>query len=74
MQIKSIDGLLALCEAKGVERQVKLLFLQGEDLQPGDFLVVDRGNAIDRISAEEAGAAWDIYDEMLATSSPPVSG
>lgn len=74
MQITVIDGLLAHCEAKGVERKVKLLFLQGEDLQPGDFLVVDRGNAIEKISPEEAKAAWDIYDQMLAgISQPPTS-
>lgn len=66
MQIKTIDGLVARCEAKGVERDVKLLFLQHEDLQPGDFLVVDRGNALAKISSAEAAAAWAVYDEMLA--------
>ena len=68
MQIKSIDGLLAHCEAKGVEREVRLLFLQGEDLRPGDFLVVDRGNALEKITEEEALQAWAVYDEMLAAA------
>jgi len=66
MQIREIDGLVALCEAKGIQRQVKLLFLQHENLQPGDFLVVERGNAIATISPEDAAAAWAVYDEMLA--------
>lgn len=68
MQIKEIHGLTALCEAKGVEREVRLLFLLGEPLSPGDFLVIDRGNAIQKISAEEAAAAWAVYDEMLAAA------
>ena len=66
MQITKIDGLVARCEAKGVRRDVRLLFLQHEDLKPGDFLVVERGNALERISPEEAAAAWAVYDEMLA--------
>lgn len=70
MQIKSIDGLLAHCEAKGVEREVRLLFLQGEELRPGDFLVVDRGNALEKITEEEALQAWAVYDEMLAAATP----
>lgn len=71
MQIKEIRGLIARCEARGVERDVKLLFLQHEDLEPGDFLVVDRGNALSRISAAEAAAAWEAYDEMLAACALP---
>jgi hydrogenase expression/formation protein HypC len=68
MQIKRIDGLLAHCEAKGVEREVRLLFLQGEELRPGDFLVVDRGNALEKITEEEALQAWAVYDEMLVAA------
>ena len=74
MQIKAIDGLLARCEAKGIERDVRLLFLQGEDLRVGDFLVVERGNALERISAEHARAAWQVYDEMLALAGGPPAG
>lgn len=68
MKIKEIRGFTAICEAKGQEREVKLLFMLGEALQPGDYLVVERGNAIDRVTAEEAAAAWAIYDEMLAAA------
>ena len=68
MRIKEIHGLVAVCEAKGVEREVRLVLLMGETLAPGDFLVVERGNAIDRISPEQAAEAWAVYDEMLATA------
>ena len=68
MQIRSVDGLLARCEAKGVDREVNLLMLEHESLKVGDFVVVHLGYAVDRVSAEEAAAAWEIYDQMLAAS------
>lgn len=66
MQIKSIDQYQALCEAKGIERDVSLFMLQDEALAPGDFVVVHVGYAIQKISPQEAQTAWEVYDEMLA--------
>jgi hydrogenase expression/formation protein HypC len=66
MQILSIDGFVARCEAKGVEREANLLMLEHEALKVGDYVVVHLGYAIDTVSAEEASAAWEIYDAMLA--------
>lgn len=66
MQIKSIEGYTARCEAKGVERDVNLFMMQEEQLQIDDFVVVHVGYAIQKISAEEAQSAWEIYDQMLA--------
>lgn len=66
MRIKSLKGLLAQCEAKGVERAVNLLMLQHEPLAPGDYLVVHLGYGTEKITAEEAQAAWAVYDELLA--------
>ncbi|MBK8639761.1 MAG: HypC/HybG/HupF family hydrogenase formation chaperone [Chromatiaceae bacterium] len=66
MQIRSINGLLARCEAKGVEREANLLMLEHENLAIGDFVVLHLGYAMNRITPEEAAAAWDIYDQMLA--------
>jgi hydrogenase expression/formation protein HypC len=66
MQIKDIDGFVARCEAKGVERDVNLFMLQHEALAPDDFVVVHIGYAIQKITAEEAQSAWEIYDQMLA--------
>ena len=65
MQIRSIDGLLARCEAKGVEREANLLMLEHENLVIGDFVVLHLGYAMNKITREEAAAAWDIYDQML---------
>lgn len=66
MQIRSIDGFLARCEAKGVERDANLLMLGHEDPAVGDYVVVHLGYAVDKVSAQEAATAWEIYDQMLA--------
>jgi hydrogenase expression/formation protein HypC len=66
MQVKSIDQYQALCEAKGIERDVSLFMLQGEDIRPGDFVVVHVGYAIQKISQQDAQSAWEVYDQMLA--------
>jgi len=65
MQIKSIEGYTARCEAKGVERDVSLFMMQEEVLSIDDFVVVHVGYAIQKISAEEAQTAWELYDQML---------
>ena len=71
MQIKQIDGFNARCEAKGVERDVSLFMLQHEPLQHGDFVIVHVGYAIQKVTAEEATTAWEVYDEMLAAETGP---
>jgi len=65
MQIKSIDGFIANCEAKGVERDVSLFMMQEEELLVDDFVVVHVGYAIQKITPQEARTAWDLYDQML---------
>jgi hydrogenase expression/formation protein HypC len=70
MQIQSIDGFVARCTAKGVEREANLFMLQHEPPAVGDYVVVHLGYAVDRVSAEAAAAAWEIYDQMLAADSP----
>jgi hydrogenase expression/formation protein HypC len=67
MKIMEIDGFTAHCEAKGVERDVNLFLLQDASLSAGDFVMVHIGYAIQKISAEHARSAWELYDEMLAT-------
>jgi hydrogenase expression/formation protein HypC len=65
MQIQSIDGFTARCEAKGVQRDVSLFMLQHEDLAVDDFVVVHVGYAIQKITPQDARSAWEIYDRML---------
>jgi hydrogenase expression/formation protein HypC len=66
MQIKSVSGFSAICQAKGVEREVSLFMLQGESLDPGDHVLVHVGYAIQKVTSEEASSTWVLLDEIAA--------
>jgi len=66
MQIASIDGFQCTCAARGIEREVSLFLLQGEDLAPGDHVLVHVGYAIQKVTADEAAESWELFDEVLA--------
>ena len=65
MQINEINGFVARCEAKGIERDVNLFMMQDEPLAVDDFVVVHVGYAIQKITRQEAQTAWELYDQML---------
>lgn len=64
MQITQIDGFVARCTAKGVEREVSLFLLQDESVQIGDHLLIHVGYAIQKITAEEALLTWELLDQI----------
>jgi len=66
MRIIEVDGFSARCEARGIERQASLFLMQHEDLQVGDLVMIHVGNAIQKMTEEEAHTVWELYDEMLA--------
>jgi hydrogenase expression/formation protein HypC len=66
MQISHIDGFVARCEAKGVQREASLLMLQHDLPSVGDYVLVHLGYVIDKVSAQDAAAAWEMYDQILA--------
>ena len=66
MQVKTIDEFQCVCEARGIEREVSLFMLQGEDVALGDFVLVHVGYAIQKVSEEEAANSWELFDEILA--------
>ena len=66
MQIKSIEGFTANCEAKGIHRDVSLFMLQHEECRVDDYVVVHVGYAIEKITPHDARTAWELYDQMLA--------
>jgi len=66
MQIKTMAGFNAVCEARGVEREVSLFMLQGQPLEPGDHVLVHVGYAIQKVTREEAGSTWELLDEIVA--------
>ena len=65
MRIKSVDGFSAVCEAKGIEREISLFMLQGEEIAPGDHVLVHVGYAIQKVSEEEARVTWELIDQVL---------
>jgi len=65
MRIMEINGFSARCEARGIERKASLFLLQHEDLQVGDLVMIHVGNAIQKMTEEDAQTAWDLYDEIL---------
>lgn len=66
MEVTRIDGFDARCEIRGVQRDVSLFMLQGEDVKVGDYVLVHVGYAIQRLSREEAEASWELFDQILA--------
>lgn len=66
MKVVSVDGFLARCEAKGVQRDVSLFMLQDEPVGIGEFVMVHVGYAIQKMTEQEARSAWEIYDLMVA--------
>ena len=65
MRIKSVDGFAAVCEAKGIEREVSLFMMQGEDVAAGDHVLVHVGYAIQKVSEAEARLTWELFDEIV---------
>lgn len=68
MQLVEINGFVARCQAKGVERDVNLFMLQHEPLAIGDYVMVHVGYAIQKITAQDARSSWELFDEILAAT------
>ena len=71
MQVREVDGFMARCAAKGVERQVSLFLLQDETVLPDDYVMVHVGYAIQKMTETDARSAWELYDQMLAATPEP---
>ena len=68
MQIVDIDGFMARCQAKGVERDVSLFMLQGETLTVNDYVMEHVGYAIQKVDEQQARSSWELFDEILAAT------
>ncbi len=69
MQVKSINGFIGHCYAKGITRDVSLFLLQDEIIEIGDYLLIHVGYAIQKISTDEALSTWELLDQLLAEES-----
>jgi hydrogenase expression/formation protein HypC len=70
MQVLEVDGQTARCTAGGVSREVSLFLLPRGSVEPGDFVVVHVGYAIQKIVAHEAQTIWELVDQMEGTDIP----
>jgi hydrogenase expression/formation protein HypC len=68
MQVVEVNGFVARCTAKGVEREANLFMLPEGDVAPGDYVMIHVGYAIQKMTEEEARSAWELYDEILEKS------
>jgi hydrogenase expression/formation protein HypC len=64
MRIIKIDRHMACCEAKGVRRTVSLSLLGEERVAVGDYVLIHVGYALQTVSAEEAVATWELFDQI----------
>ena len=64
MEIVAIEGFMARCRAKGVEREVNLFMLQHEPLEVGDHVMVHVGYAIQKVTPQEARSVWELFDRI----------
>ena len=64
MQVISLEGVVARCSAKGIERDVNLFMLQHDNIAVGDYVMVHVGYAIQKIMPAEAHTSWELYDQM----------
>jgi hydrogenase expression/formation protein HypC len=55
---------LATVEVSGVRRRVNVGLLDGQDLRPGDWVLVHVGFALSKISESEARAVLDFLEDM----------
>lgn len=62
MKISKIDGSLAQCEASGLTQDIRIDFIT--DAQPGDYVMVHAGFAIEKMSEEEALENMELLEEI----------
>jgi hydrogenase expression/formation protein HypC len=66
MEVIAIDGRVARCSAKGIERDVSLFLLAEGDVAVGDHVMVHVGYAIQKMNEEQARSTWELLDQILA--------
>lgn len=62
LKITSIEGNCAVGELEGLRQQVRVDFLP--DLQPGDYVIVHAGFAIERLTPEQAEENRALLEEI----------
>ena len=66
MKVTGIKGFNAICEAKGVSREVSLHLIQGSGVKVGDYVMVHVGYALQVITYDQAQVTWELLDQVIA--------
>ncbi len=62
LKIQSVNGNTALAEAMGVSREIRIDFIS--DPQPGEYVIVHAGFAIERLPGEQALEDLNLWEEL----------
>lgn len=63
MQVKTIEGEVALCEIDGVQREASLMMVDGVSV--GDFVLIHAGFAIEKLDEADARETLRLFRELL---------
>lgn len=74
MRVEAVSGLMARCQALGIERQVSLLLLEHDPPAAGDYVMVHMGQAMQKVAEAEARQAWELYAQIMAELGTPLAG
>ncbi len=74
MRVEAVCGLMARCQALGQERQVSLLLLEHDPPAVGEYVMVHLGQAMQKVTEEEARQAWQLYAQILAELGTSIDG
>lgn len=62
LKIQSVNGNTALAEAMGVSREIRIDFIPNP--QPGEYVIVHAGFAIERMPGEQALEDLTLWEEL----------
>ena len=65
MKIVNINGFIARCSAKNVERDVNLFKLQDNNISVGEYVIVSAGYALQKITESDAQITWQLLEQIL---------
>ena len=68
-QVVSVKDKTAIVDFGGVKRSVSIVML--EKLEPGDYVIVHTGYAIQKMDQKEAEESLELWREVLAGDQPP---
>lgn len=63
-KIEKIEGDLAICSVGESSYKASLQLLSGEEIKPGDYVLIHTGFAIQKLDQEEAEASLQAFDEF----------